>query len=214
MVKLLLALPGASAPGAELADFKLLQERAAEAFTAGLPKVSVIRLPNIVTQLAAAPSCQQQLKEAVSQAVNGLTELRPAQVMLMTRHAGLLGDFSRVKIVELWQRDLGNVAKASKVPSLSDQLTADQLAELGSMLVKLAPTGDFFEDLATILLRETGQLTASGIASLESAFPEDNGGPVFRSRRRLQRLVRGFRERGVVPTTEERDRSRSRDRRR
>jgi len=203
--------------------------RATEVIGAKLPELSEQQLIKIVFAITSVEQCRQLLEAAADQAMYRLSDLKPAQLLLLTQGLLPLGASHRVValIIDYWaellsltkegEKEDASVAKLRAELDEKSALPPDQLSRLASLLAEADPSHAVFESLCTRLMRSLSGLTDEARTSLEATFPE-GAGPEFPSKAAflaaLKKPQSTSRERRRRSAGARQERSRSRSRRR
>jgi len=178
--------------GSPSSGARKLFSAAAEVMRPRLGELSLASLlKTVVASGTALPHCRKLLETAADVATSQLNEFLPEQVLLLTQ--GTLGLGARHaavhRLLDFWARALGGEISSP----CSTLLSADEVADLARLLALVAPGHmPIFEAIATRLNEAAlAELSPTGRATLEAAFPE-SGGPDFPSRTRLMSALAAY----------------------
>lgn len=186
-----------------------LFSKASEVVRPQLASMSPIQLIKIILGVAGVPAGRPLLEAGAAEAVGRAKELPLAQLLLLTQGLAPLGASSPhiIALAGHWSTGLGN--------DDVQQLSADQLAKLASLLATLAPTnGEVWAALGRRLAETASSFTAAAIPPLDAAFPS-GAGPDFEAKAKVLEALKDLRqaeERKKEAANREQDRDRERER--
>merc|ERR1712150_443083 len=194
-----------------------LYARTADVVAPKLKDLSAVQLIKVVLAIGKLPACRPLLEAAATEAVNRVSDIPSAQMILLVQGLLPLGGHPALsRILDLWAVSFGEASRlenllgpdqiAARRSELEakGQLTADQLAKLAQMLGLAMPTHNtFWAALGRRIRDSVDDLTDVGQASLEAAFP-NGAGPEFDGKSKLLKAV--------VEAGKERDREREQER--